>query len=43
VISERDRIGACGQDPRGQLRREAGAVGRVFGVDDAKAGTEFLA
>jgi hypothetical protein len=43
VVAERDHVGACGQDPGGELRRDPDAVGGVLAVDDAEARTELLA
>jgi hypothetical protein len=42
VIAERDRVGAGAEDPVGQLRGEAGAVGGVLGVGDAEVRSELV-
>jgi hypothetical protein len=41
VVAERDRVGACPQDPFGQLRGEARAIGGVLGVGDTEVGLEL--
>ena len=41
VVAERDRVGAGGEDPLGELRRDAHAVGDVLPVDDADVGVEL--
>jgi hypothetical protein len=42
VVAERDHVGARGQQPVGQARRNPGAVGDVLAVDDAEADAELL-
>jgi hypothetical protein len=42
VVSERDRIGAGGEDPLRELGGEARALRCVLGVNDAEAGAELL-
>jgi hypothetical protein len=42
VISERDDIGAGGEQPFSELRRDAGSVGDVLAVDDADVGSELF-
>jgi hypothetical protein len=43
VVAERDHVGAGGEQPVGELRGDAGAVGRVLAVDDREVGCELLA
>jgi hypothetical protein len=43
VVPERDRVGAGGEDPLRQLRRQSDAVGGVLAVDDAHVDVELLA
>jgi hypothetical protein len=43
VVPERDHVGACAEQPLGELRRDAGAVGDVLAVDDADVGPELVA
>jgi hypothetical protein len=41
VVAERDRVGACAQDPARQLRGKARAVSGVLGIGDAEVGVEL--
>ena len=43
VVAERDHVGARREQPVGELRGDAGAVGDVLAVDDADVGVELLA
>ena len=43
VVAEGDRVGAGGEKPLGQLRRDPDAVGDVLAVDDADVDVELLA
>jgi hypothetical protein len=43
VVAERDDVGAGGQQPLRELRRQPAAVGRVLAVDDAEVRAELLA
>ena len=43
VVAERDHVGAGGEQPLGELRRDPDAVGRVLAVHDAEADAELLA
>jgi hypothetical protein len=42
VVAEGDHVGAGGEDPRGELRRDPDAVRRVLAVDDAERDVELL-
>jgi hypothetical protein len=42
VVAERDHVGACGEDPRGELGRDPDAVRSVLAVDDAERDAELL-
>jgi hypothetical protein len=42
VVAERDRVGARGEQPVGELRCDPDAVGDVLAVDDADVGAELL-
>jgi len=42
VIAERDDVCTGGEQPFGELRRDAGAVGDVLAVDDARVDVELL-
>jgi len=43
VVSERDRVGAGGEDALGVPRREARSAGGVLGVDEAEIDRQPLA
>lgn len=43
MIAERDDVGARREQLLGELRRDAGAVGDVLAVDDARVDVELLA
>jgi len=43
VVAERDHVGAGGEEPFGELGRDAGAVRDVLAVDDAHVRAKFLA
>lgn len=43
VVSERQDVGAGGEQLLGELRRQPAPVGRVLGVDDAEVGPELVA
>lgn len=43
MISECDDIGSRGEEPVGELARDAGAVGDVLAVDDADVGRKLVA
>jgi hypothetical protein len=43
VVSERDHVGARGEDPVGELAGDPGAVGGVLAVDDADVRAELVA
>jgi hypothetical protein len=43
VVAERDHVGAGGEQPLGELRRDARSVGDVLAVDDADVGAELVA
>jgi hypothetical protein len=42
VVPQGDHVGAGGQQPVGELRRDPGAVGDVLAVDDRDVGLELL-
>jgi hypothetical protein len=42
VVAEGEHVGAGRQQPSGEPRRDARAIGRVLGVDDAEADLQFL-
>jgi hypothetical protein len=42
VVAERHDVRAGRQQPLGELRRDAGAVGDVLAVDDARVGVELV-
>jgi hypothetical protein len=41
VVSERDRVGPCREDPVGEPWRDPDAVREVLPVDDAKTGVDL--
>ena len=43
VVTQRDDVGAGTQEPVGELRGDAGAVGDVLTVHDAHVGLELVA
>ena len=43
VVAEREGVGACGEQPLGEARRDADAVRDVLAVDDADVDVELLA
>jgi hypothetical protein len=43
VVAERDDVGARGEQPVGELRRDPRAVGDVLAVDDREVGAQLLA
>jgi hypothetical protein len=43
VVTERDDVGARGEEPVGELPGDAGAVGGVLAVDDAAVDVELFA
>jgi hypothetical protein len=43
VVPERDQVGTRGEQPVGELRRDAGAVRDVLAVDDARVDVELFA
>jgi hypothetical protein len=43
VVPQRDHVGARREQPVGELRGDAGAVGDVLAVDDADVGVELVA
>lgn len=43
MVSERDRIGAGGEDALGMPGREARSAGGILGVDEAKIDRQLLA
>ena len=42
-VAQRDHVGACGQQPFGDLGGDASPVGGVFAVHDAEIGAKLLA
>jgi hypothetical protein len=42
MVAQRERVGAGGEQPVGEPRRQACAVGRVLRVDDAEAGSKLF-
>jgi hypothetical protein len=42
VVAERDHVGAGGEEPVGELRRDPRAVRDVLAVDDRDVGAELL-
>jgi hypothetical protein len=42
VVAEREDVRSGSEEPVGEPRRQARAVGRVLGVDDAEPGPELL-
>jgi hypothetical protein len=43
VVAERDDVGARGEQPVAELRRQPAPVRRVLAVDDAEVDAELLA